>query len=111
MKTKKREVLGVPKTPNRNLFFYDDVDSRKFMADALGRLSDRQRLSYVNWCCRRQGRFGAARAVATLAHRGTVYYPVVDAMSDMAQLTVMGGGGGADADVLLEELYRRVRRP
>ncbi len=110
MKAPKREVLGVPVTPNRNLLYYDDVDGRRELHLCLSKLSDRQRLSFVNWCCRQQGRFDRARAVATLAHRGTVYYSAGDAMADMAQLTLMGGQGGVDADVMLTELVRRVRR-
>ena len=110
MKPPKREVLGVPNTPNKNLLYYDDKEGRKFMHQALLKLTDRQRLSFVNWCCKKQGRFDAVRAVASLSYRGMVYYSAGDAMADLAQLTILGGQGGAEADVLLTELERRARR-
>ncbi len=106
---KKREVLGVPVTPNKNLLYYDDLDGRKCMCRALARLDDRKRLAFVNWCCRQQGRFDRAKAVATVAYRGMVYYTVDDALSDLSQLTLLGGGGGVEADVVLAELERRAR--
>lgn len=105
-----KEVLEVPKTPNRNLLYYDDLDGRKFLYDALGRLDDRQRLSFVNWCCKQQNRFSGIKVVPTVAKRDSIYYPVSAAISDLSQSTLLGGQGGVDADVILSELYRRVRR-
>jgi hypothetical protein len=106
----KREVLGAPKTPNKNLFQYDDLDIRKWLFKTLGRLTPGQRLNFVNWCCKRQKHLPSTKAAPTVLHNGVLYYSVDDAVNDLAQLTVMGGMGGICADVVLTELERRVRR-
>jgi hypothetical protein len=106
----KREVLGVPKTPNKNLLQYDDLDMRKYLYRGLARLTVRERLQFVNWCCRRQSSLPGCRAVPTAATRDATYYTVDHAVTDLSMLTVLGGGGGTDADVILQELERRLRK-